>query len=518
MAQYIEYLRKSQMDRDFEELSVEETLKRHQQRLDEFTRQHKINVTVVLKEVVTGESLSGRPQMMKALELINTGEYDGIVCMDIDRLSRGSGMDSSYIMQVLQINNCKIITPDKTYDLQNESDEQFADMKFMFSRYELRTISKRLMAGRNASVSEGKFVGSTPPYGYGIVKLKGEKGCTLKVIPDEARVVQLIFDLYTKEGMGYNSIAHHLNALHIKTQKNSGLWLQSSILSVLNNEVYIGKIRWKYQLQEKRMVDGKLVKKRISNKDYELHNGLHEPIITEEQWELAQKIKSERTHPSSKVGTQLNNPFATLLICEKCGYTMTYKAVGNNKSDRFICRKVDGICECKGNKAEEIENAIVTEMKQWLNGYLLTLDTEETPPDDSLETALDILQKELENLQEQQNNICELLEKQIYTVELFTKRNAALQKSIDETKISIEDLKEQIFEQHKDKIVQSNIIPTTQHLLDNYEMLTPKEKNDLWKEVLEKITYYKAEKKGEFHITIYPKLQKNPQQLNNIKG
>lgn len=54
-------------------------------------------------------------------------------------------------MQVFQTNACKIITPGKTYDLQNESDEQFTDMKFLFSRYELKTINKRLVRGRNHS-------------------------------------------------------------------------------------------------------------------------------------------------------------------------------------------------------------------------------------------------------------------------------------------------------------------------------------------------------------------------------
>ena len=36
-------------------------------------------------------------------------------------------MESGHIMQVLQVNGCKIITPGKTYDLQNESDEQFGE-------------------------------------------------------------------------------------------------------------------------------------------------------------------------------------------------------------------------------------------------------------------------------------------------------------------------------------------------------------------------------------------------------
>ena len=172
---YIMYLRKSQMDRDFEDVSVEETLKRHEKTLTEFCEKNNLMVTVILKEVVSGESLSSRPKALELLELVNTGEYAGVVCMDIDRLSRGNSIDSGIIQQTLQINDCKIVTPQKTYDLNNKSDEQFADMKFMFSRYEHKTINKRLKAGREASIREGKFVGSTAPYGYEIVKLKGEK-------------------------------------------------------------------------------------------------------------------------------------------------------------------------------------------------------------------------------------------------------------------------------------------------------------------------------------------------------
>ena len=57
MELYIMYLRKSQMDRDFEDVSVEETLKRHEKTLTEFCINNKLNVDLVLKEVVSGESL-----------------------------------------------------------------------------------------------------------------------------------------------------------------------------------------------------------------------------------------------------------------------------------------------------------------------------------------------------------------------------------------------------------------------------------------------------------------------------
>ena len=52
MAQYIEYLRKSQLDKDYDDISVEETLKRHRAILADFVSREKLNVTVVLEEVV----------------------------------------------------------------------------------------------------------------------------------------------------------------------------------------------------------------------------------------------------------------------------------------------------------------------------------------------------------------------------------------------------------------------------------------------------------------------------------
>ena len=84
------YLRKSRMDTDFDDVSVEETLNRHRRILDAFCKERRLNVVEILEEVVSGESLSARPKMLRLLELINTGMYAGVVCVDIERLSRGS--------------------------------------------------------------------------------------------------------------------------------------------------------------------------------------------------------------------------------------------------------------------------------------------------------------------------------------------------------------------------------------------------------------------------------------------
>ena len=511
MKLYIMYLRKSQMDRDFEDTTVEETLKRHEKTLTEFCARNNLIVNVVLKEVVSGESLTARPKMLELLELVNTGEYDGVVCMDIDRLSRGSGMDSSYIMQVLQTNDCKIITPQKTYDLNNESDEQFADMKFMFSRYEHSTIRKRLITGRDTSAKEGRFMGSHAPYGYKIVKLKGEKGNTLEVIPDKAQVVRMIFDWYTQDGLGAGQIAEKLNTLHIKPRKVDE-WSAEVIRKILVNEHYMGKLPWKKNRLGKKFVNGQLTKKKYVNKEYEVYDGRHEPIISEEQFKLAQQIRHDNCTRPVKMNLEITNPFAGVLRCGHCGTKMklvTPSKKNPNAKPRFKCIK-EKRCGCKSHYSEEVENAILSEMKEWLAGYIIELEQDEVHKDDGLEVSLEILKNRLEDLFDQQDKICELHEKGDYSDRLFARRNSALEIEIDKVESDIEDLELKISEQKEEADIQSSIIPTSQYLLDNYDDLTPKEKNDIWKLILHKVDYVKTEKGKEFDITIYPKLSNKP--------
>lgn len=506
MAQYIEYLRKSQLDRDYEDLSVEETLSRHRAILGDFIKRERLNVTVVLEEVVSGESLPSRPKMLELLDLVNTGEYAGVVCMDIDRLSRGSSAESGYIMQILQINDCKIITPQKTYDLNNEQDEQFADMKFMFSRFEHKTINKRLTAGRASSQKEGRYIGSIAPYGYEIVKIKGEKGNTLKIVPEEAKIVKMIFDWYTEEGLGTGQIANRLSELHIPPRKSSE-WNGSSIINIIGNEHYIGKTMAGKRPIKKMFVDGKLVKKPYRSKEYELYEGRHEPIISEEQFELAQKIRKEKYVAPTKRSLEISNPFAGLIRCEICGSLMNRVTppINHGAKPRIRCKKARS-CGCKSHIFHDVEEAVVEAMREWLEGYILTLGTELPVEDDGLETSLEILNKRLDDLIEQQDAICELHEKGDYSDRLFKRRNAALEAEIEQVESDIADLEMKIAEQSEVQSAALNIIPTTQKILDNYDQLTPGEKNALWKEVLHKVTYRKTEKKGRFDITIYPKL------------
>lgn len=503
MERYLMYLRKSRMDTDFEEVSIAETLSRHRTTLENFCKSKRLNVVEVLEEVVSGESLATRPQMMRLLELVSTGSYAGVVCMDIERLSRGSSMESGYIMQILQVNGCKILTPGKTYDLQNESDEQFTDMKFMFSRYELKTITKRLVRGRNQSASEGKFMGSMAPYGYRAYKLPGEKGNSLMIVPEEAKVVQMIFDMYGKQGIGYNTIAYKLNQMHIPSRV--GEWGQTSIANIINNEVYLGKIRWRKEPVKRVVKDGMLAKKRVQNDDYELYDGRHEAIITEEQWACAKAEQAKRNHPPTHKERHLQNPFASILYCEKCGAIMKRKVPKKSRTCIPWYQCPTRGCDCKMIKCETVEKALRDAMEEWLNNYIIQINSDQQPAEGPIAAALTAVRGQLAGLQLQQENICEYLEKGIYTVEMFSKRNASLAKEIKQLQTSEADLLRQQSEGDEKKRTSSQLIPTAQHILEHYSLLSVEEKNRLWKLVLKKATVYRTQD-DELMIHIYPNL------------
>lgn len=108
---YAIYLRKSRADDTSEPLEV--TLQRHRQMLEKYMQQHDIAVQDedVFEEVVSGDSLYARPQMLRLLEAVEAGTYTGVLCVDIQRLGRGSMQDQGMILDAFKWSDTKIITP-----------------------------------------------------------------------------------------------------------------------------------------------------------------------------------------------------------------------------------------------------------------------------------------------------------------------------------------------------------------------------------------------------------------------
>ena len=278
---YLEYLRKSRTDRDLNG-SVEETLARHEKILSALQKERGYHVVKVYKEVVSGDSIASRPKMQKLLADVETGNYAGVLVVDIDRLARGNTIDQGIVAQTFQYTETKIITPSKVYDPNDEFDQEYFEYSLFMGRKEYKMIKKRLNSGRIASAKEGKYCGNIPPYGYRRYKLEREKGYSLTPETDEADIVRKIFHMYTgntNERVGISAIANELNRLHVPTRKGAE-WTSSSISSILKNPVYAGYIRWNWRRNEKSFKDGDIVTSRPRHDDYILSEGLHEPLIS----------------------------------------------------------------------------------------------------------------------------------------------------------------------------------------------------------------------------------------------
>lgn len=231
----------------------------------------------------------------------------------------------------------------------------------------------------------------------------------------------------------------------------------------------------------------------------------HEPIIDQEQWDRVKAVQSSRNHASVHKDKKLMNPFATILFCEKCGAVMkrNVPAKTQNTSPWYRCPTRG--CNCRTIKCDFLEAEVVKAMSQWWGEYTIKIKEDKVAQTDSTETALSIVREQLTELQLQQDKICEYLEKGIYTIEMFTKRNDTLTREIHKVQAAENELLKKQGAQKDIHDVEKEIIPTTQHILDSYPQLSVEEKNRLWKIVMERITAYRTPG-GEVSIHIYPKL------------
>lgn len=517
MKNYAIYLRKSRSD-DLNE-THETTLARHESMLIELAQKQNLNIVKIYREVLSGDTIDGRPEMQKLLRAVEDEMYAGVLVVDLDRLSRGSSIDQGIIIRTFQISNTKIITPSKTYDTNNENDEIFFELGLFLSRNEYRTIKRRLARGREAAVRAGKYLGTYAPYGY--VKIKRGKDCTLEINPEQAEIVKLIFDLYTssENRLGYNSIAVKLNNMGIPSMREKE-WIASTVKTILKNPVYIGKLRWHYKKEVKKIIDGKVTATTITSDDgdYILSNGIHEPIIDTETWEKSQNyIKQQPSSPAPN-SLGLKNPFAGLIICGKCGKKMVRKPYVNvGKPDALYCMTRN--CDNKSTYFYQVEQEILNSLRIWLKDYKLNYISSE-PLEKNSNSDMQVKQKQLkkyikdkETFQKQLKRAYNLLEQGVYETDEFLERSAILKKNISDLEKNIKDIKNELnIEMSNDD---SASIERAEYIIEAYEKIEDcAEKNRLLKEIISKVIYIREKRNyrdginHKFEIKIFPKISK----------
>ena len=370
----LDYLRKSQSDDPT--LTVEEVLEKHETILDEWAEKFlggKVPEKNKFREVVSGETMKERPGIQQVLRLIESPKIKAVAVVEPQRLTRGDGEEIGRLMKLFKYTSTLVITPQRIYDLRDEYDWDALKRELERGNDYLNYTKKILQRGLLLSVASGNYVGNVAPYGYDKdTVMDGKRKCpTLKPNPEQANVMQMIFDMYVNQDMGRHKICRHLDSLGIKAPRGKH-WSPETMNDMLSNVHYIGKVRWNWRKTINVVEEGEIRKTRPKMKigEYLIYDGKHPAIISEELFNAAQEKKG-RNH-RAKPNTKVRNPLASILQCQ-CGRSMTLRTYKAHKGvPRLLC---DGQVHCKSGSCtfDEMMDRVIMVLEQCIEDFEIRL-------------------------------------------------------------------------------------------------------------------------------------------------
>ena len=286
-----------------------------------------------------------RPDFIRMKKDVETGRINLIITKDLSRLGRDYIETGYYLEKYFPKKRVRYIAVNDGIDTfeKNNGNNDMGAFKSVVNDMYAKDISKKVRTAKKTKAEKGEFIGAFAPYGY----KKNPKDITKLVIDEDvADIVRYIFSEYNK-GNGLSFIARRLNErkiecpsiykqrtckFHCKTL--TGLWGHETIKSILTNRVYIGEL-----IQRKGEMVSYKVKKYISlpESEHTIKKNAHEPIITEEEFNLAQDILKLKNHKSHSKQNK-EHLLSGLLYCPRCGNKYRYQKQTGLKDDMVaIC-------------------------------------------------------------------------------------------------------------------------------------------------------------------------------------
>jgi len=488
---YCAYLRKSRRDEELEALGQGETLARHEHALKDLAARLGITIGHFYREIVSGDTIAQRPQVQQLLADISAGRWDGVLAMDVDRFGRGDSIDQGIIMQSFIYSGVPIITPDKIYDPTSEADSEFFEIKLFFSRREYAAIKKRMQRGRLASVMDGCYQSPRAPYGYERYKLPGRKGWSLRPVPEKAAIVRSVFAWYA-DGMdgqdaGSGVIAAHLNAMGLRTDLGRP-FEPSYIRGMLQNPIYIGKVRWNQRKTQYKIIDGRRVATRPHSQDVILADGLHEPIVDADLFTRVQAIFAAHEKCPKNTQRQQVNPLAGLVFCAVCGRALQLTP-SPDRADFLKCPSTG--CPTARTYVHVVEAAILSELSRWTVEFTPADVPADPDPDAAARAAaLKQLTDQRAQLSGQLTRLYDLLEQGIYSADLYRQRHADLSARLADLDATLAQLSAAPRPDPR-----ASLVPRLRTVLDAYQAAPdPATKNALLRTVLDRVVYHKTQR------------------------
>lgn len=365
------YMRLSDEDRDVFGRKVESGSITSQRRLimsfiDSKPEFKGCNVIERCDDGISGRYFDTRPQFMNMIELAKKGKIDCIIVKDCSRFGRDYVELGDYLEQLFPFLGVRFIAINDHYD--SKTCEGGLDIAFKNLVYDIysRDLSKKLKDSRRQMAMQGKYTAGQTLYGYR--KKKGNVH-ELEPDPEAAAVVREIFDMRLA-GMGLTDIARNLNDRGIECQTvykhrkgeatNHGeelenlCWTSGTVYQLLGNEIYTGSVVSLKSGFDR--VSGKL--KRKPKEEWVKVDGMHEPIVTKEEFRQVQDSFGEQAKPSEFKKQHYS--------CGICGRGLNRR----NGTDLYCARgyfhKED--CECREVKMKEheLDGIVLKELKNKL--------------------------------------------------------------------------------------------------------------------------------------------------------
>lgn len=344
--------------------------------LDDHAELSKCPRTEFVDDGFTGTN-ADRPAFQNMIRQIREGRFDVCITKDFSRFSRDYIEIGDYMECVFPFLRVRYISINDGYDSEaykgTTGGLEMVMRNIVYAAYS-KDLSAKQIARIRQSMKKGLRVSSSPPYGY----LPDPQRKSMNVLdPEAAKTVRKIFNL-ALAGVGAGKIAQRLNDEKILTpsvyfrmknpesgkfrkQSPNQSWNHNTVLRILRRYTYTGAAvghQWKSVAPcSKHYV-------KVKKEEQIIVPGMHEAIVTEEEYELAQKIikKTGRTRPPES-----EYPLKSLVYCGNCGRHMTryrnmsrFRCIYGRNDRESTCRAVRSPLEADMEKIvfESIRNFI----------------------------------------------------------------------------------------------------------------------------------------------------------------
>ena len=403
---------------------------------------------------ISGKNITNRPGIKQLLDDATKDKFDLVIVWKLNRISRKL-LDILNIVELLNKYNIAFRSLTESFETETPSGKLQLNIMGAIGEFERETIAENVKLGLTARARDGRWSGGIV-LGYDLVEIPNEgkkrRNTILKINEAEANTVRRIFDLYS-QGYGYKAVVNRVNNEGHKSKKNRAFAV-STIKEILQNPVYIGKIR--YNVRQ----DWSKKRRNNINANPILSDGIHEPIIDMETWNKVQVILKERSKKHNKIYDS-EFPLTGILRCPVCGAGMTINRSTSKRKDGtrrineyYSCgnwkNKGTAVCNSNSIRVELADEYVLNKIMELINDESIlrkVIDNINKNKSTKLKPILEQLEqinKEIEKLTDKKNKNIELFEDGILDKSELSIRVKVINDDIEKLKYREQELKQDL--------------------------------------------------------------------------